>query len=233
MTSSVSTKGPVSLVRLVLFIAAIGVGVFLAGAVALTTLRMARNEVAAEIYRDRLAGLSSEYESLRGQYNEAVARTAVTELLVDGEDLAIRVRTAQGVERTIETPFNPNIEIYVDYVVLNGRLWIRRVFDAQTPPWAGLVIDPPLEKVDWTSQTASVGKAVYRSLSDGRWIVTVTGDGSLGLAKVDPNATVRLAPPPEVRDYAQVEKEVEEATRRVRMADVWREMLDPDPVDRR
>ena len=96
--------------------------------------RYLRADVEAEVYRDRLRALAEEYESLRGTYNEAVRRTAVTELLVHDGRLRVRVRSVAGVLREIETPFDPRQEVYVDYVVMDGRLWIRRVFDAWTPP---------------------------------------------------------------------------------------------------
>ena len=47
---------------------------------------------------------------------------------------------------------------------------------------------------------------VYRSLTPGRWVVTVTGDGSLGLAQGQHPA--QLAPPPPVKDYQQLQSEL-------------------------
>lgn len=148
--------------------------------------------------------LQQNHEQLRQTYNEAVAKTAVTELVVEEGTLCVNIRTAEGVDRSIPTPFNPAREIYVDYVVLDGRLWIRRVFDQDTPPGKGLVIDPQRADVDWNDPKLTYGNAVYRSLTEGRWIVTVTGDGSLGLVKTEKEATP-LSPPPPVRDYPQVE----------------------------
>ncbi len=154
--------------------------------------------------QERHADLQRVHEDLRNTYNEAIAKTAVTELLVEDGTLCVTIRTAEGVDRTIPTPFNPAKEIYVDYVVLDGRLWIRRVFDQDTPPGRGLVIDPTQADVDWSDPRLRHGNAVYRSLSEGRWIVTVTGDGSLGLVKSD-DAIPSLSPPPPVRDYEPLE----------------------------
>ena len=137
-------------------------------------------QVAAEVYRDRLAEISGEYEQLRERYNTAISKTAVTELEVAGGVLTVRVRDAGGVIREIPTELDPSGEIYVDYVVLDGRLWIRRVFDANTPPAEALVIDPELADIEWPTGELAHGKAVYRSLDEGRWMVTVTGNGSLG-----------------------------------------------------
>jgi hypothetical protein len=157
-------------------------------------------QMTADVYRDRLEQLTGDYERLRGTYNEAVRRTAVTELLVKDGQLSVVVRNAEGVLRTIPTNFDPKSEIYVDYVVLDGRLWIRRVFDHKTPPENGLLIDPELKNVDFTKQAVAHGKAVYRTLGEGRWIITVTGDGSLGLAPAG-DEPPRLAPPPVIQEF--------------------------------
>ncbi len=200
-------------------------GLALLGAVAVVGYRLASSQVEVDVYRDRLAGLSGEYESLRSQYNQAVRKTAVTELIVQNARLAVAVRTVEGFDRVIETPYNPAHEIYCDYVLLDGRLWIRRVYDSHTPPRDGLVIDNHLEHVDWNDPRARYGNAVYRSLSEGRWIVTVTGDGSLGLAKVDDDARVELSGPPPVRDYEQVRKQIRDALADIGVADVLKRVF--------
>ena len=182
--------------------------------------RWAFAKVQMDIYRDRLAGLSAEYESLRSMYNQAVRKTAVTELIVKDGRLSLAIRTIEGDNRVIDTPFDPAEEIYCDYVLMEGRLWIRRVYDSHTPPSKGLVIGDNLQQVDWNDPAARYGKAVYRSLSPGRWIVTVTGDGSLGLAKIDAKADVTLSGPPPVRDYGQLEKQINEAMAHVTVGDV-------------
>lgn len=185
-------------------------------------VRLVKKDVAAEVYRERLASMADEYESLRARYNEIVKRTAVTELIVEDGELRVRVRTAEGIEREIETPFDPRGEIYVDYVVVDGRLWIRRVFDSETPPREGVLIDPRLASVDWSEESslsgggAVLGKAVYRKLEEGRWMVTVTGDGSLGLARCDGESAFEMVGgAPEVKEYGEVEGRVEDALRGV------------------
>jgi len=190
--------------------------------------RLARSRVEIEIYRDRLADLSRDYEALRSIYNEAVARSAVTELLVEKGKLSVVIRTIEGVERVIETPFDPSREIYCDYVVADGRIWIRRVYDDHTPPREGLVIDESLRYVDWDDPAARYGKAIYRSLDEGRWIVTVTGGGSLGLAKAPAAAEVVLSPPAPVRDYEEMEKEIGDTVRKVGAVEVLRRVISPD-----
>lgn len=199
-------------------------GVVLVLVIAAVAYRLAVSKVELDIYRDRLQALSNDYETLRSSYNEAVARTAVTELLVKDGRLSLAIRTIRGVDRVIETPFDPSREIYCDYVLLDGRVWIRRVYDAHTPPRDGLVIDSNLENVDWNDPAALYGKAVYRSLDEGRWIVTVTGDGSLGLARVDGEAEVVLSPPPPVRDYEKLEREIDDSLADVKFGDVLKHL---------
>ena len=160
-----------------------------------------RSRVALDVTRGRLATLVQKHEQLRRTYNEAVRRTAVTELLVRDGSLSVTIRTAEGIEEQISTPYDPSYEIYVDYVVVDGRLWIRRVFDEQTPPSEGLLIDPAWAAIDWDAPGVAHGKTVYRQLSEGRWIITVSGDGSLGLALCDDDEATELSPPPAVRPY--------------------------------
>ena len=193
-----------------------------------SSFRLLRAHIAAEVYRERLSELSADYEGLLDLYSEAVRRTAVTELLVTEDSVTVLIRTAQGQLHSIATPFDPGREIYVDYVVLNGRLWIRRLFDDTTAPNQGLLIAPELAAVDWNAEGASHGKATYRSLDPGRWVVDVTGDGSLGLAKRSEDDRVDLAPAPPVRDYEPIEYRVNDAISAIGPAEafevLWRQL---------
>jgi hypothetical protein len=188
--------------------------------------RLVYSRLEVEVYRSRLAELSDDLWELRDQYNQVVMRTAVTELLVEDGTLSVHIRSARGLERSIPTPFDPSAEIYVDYVVIDGRLWIRRVFDNATPPLDGLIIDPELVAIDWDAEGAVAGKAIYRALGDGRWVVTVTGDGSLGIAPLAGGEVANLAPPPPVREYRELEGEIEDALREAAMAELFDELLD-------
>ncbi len=185
----------------------------------------AHSRITTQIYRDRLQALDHDYQQLRRTYNEAVRKTAATELIVQGDQLTVVIRTAEGVLERIPTPFDPTREIYVDYVVADGRLWIRRVFDAQTPPGRGLVIGPLHDAFDWSKQPRAYGKAVYRALTDGRWVITVTGDGSLGLAKIGHDTTVDLIQSPVVRDYERIEKDIGDRIDQISLGEVIRHML--------
>ncbi len=173
------------------------------------TFRLLEASLASEVYRARLAEMRADYEALRDRYNQAVRRTAVTELLVEDDTLTVVIRTAEGELQSLSTPFDPTREIYVDYVVLGGRLWIRRLFDDATAPEQGMLIDPRFIDVDWDSAGETHGKAAYRSLSPGRWVVDVTGDGALGLTHREDDEPIDLAPPPPVRRYEPVEGVVE------------------------
>ncbi len=182
----------------------------------------------ADIYKDRLTELASDYDALRETYNQAVRKTAVTELVVEDGKLCVSIRNAQGVVKQTPTPFDPSGEIYVDYVVLEGRLWVRRVFDAKTPPSQGVVIEPELADVGWDDPALAHGKAVYRRLDEGRWVVTVTGDGSLGLAKASDNLPSELASIPPVRDYEPVDEQARAEVDRIGVGDVMKRLVGVD-----
>jgi len=195
------------------------------GIIALTGLagfagyRFVRADIAAKVYRDRLADMARDYESLRATYNEAVKRTAVTELVVKDKKLSVRVRAGDGTDKEIPTTLDPSGEVYVDFVVLDQRLWIRRVFDDKTPPWKAVVIDPGIKEIDWDDPSAAHGKAVYRRLTEGRWVVSVSGDGALGLAKVDEPPA--LTSKPVIKDYKGAETEAMAEADKIGVGDVW------------
>ena len=198
-------------------------GLLLAGGLTMG-YRSMRHQVAADVYRQRLLELAGQYEHLRGTYNDVVRRTAVTELVVEDGTLSVVVRDAEGVVKEIPTPFDPAGEIYVDFVVVDGRLWIRRVFDGATAPSLGLVIDPALQDVTWDKETSQVGKAVYRALGEGRWVVTVSGNGSLGLERSRSPVELRSAPP--VSDPDEIAAEVDGRVGAIGAGDVWHWLVD-------
>jgi hypothetical protein len=179
----------------------------------------------ADIYRDRLTALADDYGQLRETYNQAVRRTSVTELVVANGKMCVSIRNTEGVVKSIPTPFDPSGEIYVDYVVLDGRLWVRRVFDAKTPPSEGVVIDPNMQEVAWDNEAATHGKAVYRQLGEGRWVVSVTGDGSLGLARATGSDPVDLTATPAIRDYEPVSEQAQAEVDRIGITDVMKRLV--------
>ncbi len=195
-----------------------GAMIALAGLGSVLGYRFLRSQAEAAVYRDRLGALAAEYEGLRATYNEAVRRTAVTELVVREGRLSVRVRTADGAISETPTPYDPRGEVYVDYVVRDGRLWIRRVFDASTPPSRAVVIDPAFGEVAWGE--GEVGKAVYRSLGEGRWVVSVTGGGSLGLVRAGEADEVELSGAPPVREFEPAVHEADAAARAIGLREV-------------
>ncbi len=206
-----------------LSIARLGVSagiVVIGGIGALLGYRGVKSDVEAEIYKERLAEVVAEYEGLRETFNNVVRRTAVTELVVVGGEMTVRVRTAQGVVEEVETRLDPRSEVYVDFAVVDGRALIRRVFDEHTPPSSGVVIDGALEFIDWDTDPDGYGQAVYRSLGEGRWIVTVTGSGALGLKRVGDADEVELVHAPGVRDFGEIERGVDAEVQQVGVVDV-------------
>ncbi len=199
----------------------------LALVVAVTGYRLVRAGLVETVYRDRLETLGTEYESLREHYNTAVRRTAVTELLVTDDTpeapskVTVRVRTSDGTLATIDTPYRAGAELYVDAVVVDGRLWIRRVFDARTPPEQGVVIDPALAGIDWAQSTTTIGKAVYRGITPGRWVVSVSGDGSLTLVRNDDDDDIDLARGPEVIEFGEFKEKLEQDIAKLGAKDIW------------
>ena len=184
-----------------------------------------RAQLTTAVYRDRLTVLGQDYTDLAQQYNQAVNRTAVTELWVKEGAISVTVRTDQGVIETIATPFVPGGEIYVDYVVLEGRLWIRRVFDDKTPPEQGVVVNPKLITIDWDAHDGAHGKAAYRQLTEGRWAVTATGSGALGLARVGEAQAVDLIAPPAIHDYEQVESQADQQANGIGVGEILKHLL--------
>ncbi|MEM6458138.1 MAG: hypothetical protein AAF710_01970 [Planctomycetota bacterium] len=186
--------------------------------------QMLHRGVAADVYHQRLVELSDEHQQLVETYNRAVTRTAATELVVADGTVCVNVRTADGRLETHPVAADPRHPIYVDYVVKDNRLLIRRVFDAKSAPDDAGVIDSALLDIDWSDPAVRHGQAIYRRLTDGRWIVTVSGDGSLALAKVDEDAAVELLPAPEVGTYDPVEA-TQQAIDRITPADVFGRVL--------
>jgi len=189
-----------------------------------------RADLAADVYLDRLQNLAVDYEDLRGTFNEAISRTAVTELVVEEGELSVRVRNAAGVVDELATPYDPSGEIYVDFVVVDGRLLIRRLFDEHTRPADAMLIDAALVDVDWDAPGVQVGKAVYRSLGEGLWVITVTANGSLDLVKSEYSSADSLVTSPPVRDYEAIEEDARTEIDKIGPGDVVRRVFFGKPT---
>jgi hypothetical protein len=174
------------------------------GVAGLLGYQVMRDHVAADVYLERYSDLNQQHNELIEQYNQAVTRTAVTELQVADGKVEVVVRTADDRVERHAVPADPSHPIYVDFVIKNSRLLIRRVFDSKTVPDEAGVIDSQLLDIDWNDPGVRHGQAIYRQLSDGRWIVTVSGDGSLSLTKIDPTDQVELLAAPPVVEFDPV-----------------------------
>lgn len=190
----------------------------------------AKSNVAKDIYRDRLTSLQADFQALAQQYNQAITPRPVTELLVEDGTVCVIVRKGDGELVRVPTTFNAwEDELFVDYALVDGRLLIRRVFDEHTAARSdkAVVIDPELVEVDWTDPAIPFGKAIYRSkMADGRWVISVTGDGSLGLKQVSEDTTITLAVQPEVKKFEPVDERADEAIEKIGVGDVWRHLID-------
>ena len=211
--------------RLFLPFALLGLG--LAG---IAGYQWARATVAQDIYRDRLVLLQEDYRALAQQYNQAVTPRPVTELKVEDGKVCVIVRKGEDETVEIPTPFNAwEDELFVDYALVDGRLLIRRVFDEHTAARSDktVVVDPELVEVDWTNPAIPFGKAIYRSkMSDGRWIISVTGDGSLGLKKIADDAPVLLEEKPPVYEFKPIDEKTREDVEAIGVGDVWKYLMD-------
>lgn len=183
-----------------------------------------RAGIESDIYRQRLETLARDYESLRSTFNEAVRRTAVTELVVREGELSVRIRTAAGVEREIPTAFDPSTEVYVNYIVSGGRLWVRSIYDRASGPRGEMVIDPALGDLEWPED--EYGISIFRPLDEGRWVISVTGGGSLGLTRLElDDEPAALASAPAVRSYEQMQEEIDAQVGTISVRDIWDRIL--------
>lgn len=190
------------------------VGWVLLGGGAVALYGYGRSQVIEEIYREKLQDLVREHQALRDRYDAAVAQTAVTEIRVGPEQVALVLRGIDGVLREVDTDLDPRGEIHVDYVVVDGRLFIRRIYDERTPPNRAQILDPRLAHIDWNGK-ADRGLSVYRgNLSQGRWVVSSSGNGALDLEKVE-GPPPQLSPPPAVRDFKELERQLDDRVARV------------------
>jgi hypothetical protein len=204
----------------------------LVGLCATAIYQHSRGNAVADIYRQRLQDLSGKYQDLRQQYNQVVRQTAVTELVQEKGRLNVVVRTAEGVLQTIPTRLDPKREIHVEYVIQNGRLWIRRAYSLSDPDGHGearadvRLINPLLADLPWATDPDLQGLEVFRGdLSEGRWVVTATGNGALALTKLKPGEPARLSGPPAVGAYPELQREVQSEIDKLSVVEIAQRML--------
>ncbi|MGB0371840.1 MAG: hypothetical protein ACPGN3_10925 [Opitutales bacterium] len=185
-------------------------------------LAWTRDRMTQEIYADRLRALAENHEALRSDYDRLMEETALTQIVVsEGNEVSVRMSLADGQIEEVSIDADPSKEIYVDYVLLDNRLWIRRVFDADTPPSAATLLDWDLKTIDWSQRESSeFGKAVYRSLEPGVWEITMTGNGSLSLGPAQ-DRKLSVQPYPEISDTVLSEEHSPEMSEEVSLSDIW------------
>ncbi len=185
-------------------------------------------KIAAGLYKSRLAELNGKYDQLRSRYNDAVKKTAITELTVKDGKLNVVIRTVEGIIKTVPTPYNPEKEIHVDYLVTKGRLWIRRIHDSSTPPDKALIIDPALGQIEWKDGDKDYGLVIYKVLSEGRWVVSATRNGALAMKKLPADVQVALASPPQIMDLEEIDTQVNNKLDSIGPIDVVKWLLGTD-----
>ena len=188
-----------------------------------------RSNIAADFYRDRLREEVKKHEALRQTFNEVVRKTVVTELVVNDDDsVCVVFIDGNNQEKVVPTKFKKGAVVYVDFMVNDGKLFLRRLFDHKTAPADGLVIDPLAQTVNEDeSEREEFGSAPYARLNQkGRWVVNATQNGALELKKADDSAPrrpiVRDLP---VRDYKEIEKEINTQVDEIGPKDVWQSLI--------
>ena len=87
---------------------------FLTACVLVSGFFWLREEVTSQIYRNKLEAMAAEYADLADHYNHAVRQSAITELEVTTDSVAVLIRTIDGEIKRIPTPYDPRREIFVD-----------------------------------------------------------------------------------------------------------------------
>ena len=175
--------------------------------------RMGQTTAKAKWYRAELAALTEHHQQLRNdhmalakQYNQAITHTAVTEVVVKDGQLSIALMGLTGELDRVDLPFNAREEIFFDFVVVDGRLMPRRVFELNKQP---VQLDEKLAHINW-HDAATKGLAVYRAFPmDGRWKVSISGNGALGLSPVSPGERLELHPAPQLDAFAPADYEAD------------------------
>lgn len=190
--------------------------------------RIARTHVAEDVYRARLieqneqlkqlrdqyVNLRKGYGDMRDNYNSAVKKTAVTELVVyEDSSVCVAFIASDGTEKTVPTPFKMGSEVFCDFIVTDGQTFFRRIYDEHTAPKDAMVIDVQKQAFSFGSDEEWKGQVAYAKLNEpGRWTVTLTQGGALAIAKKpEGTPTTILRQPPPVKDFPTIDKEYPDA----------------------
>jgi len=66
---------------------------------------------------------------------------------------------------------------------------------------------------------------VYRELGQGRWVITVTANGSLDLVSAPEGESFELVSAPPVRDYDEIQEEAAHEIEEIGPGDVFRRVF--------
>ena len=212
--------------RLVLLLALVGMAL-----AALAGYHWAKASVAQRVYRDRLVGLQNDYRELAQQYNQAVTPRPVTELWVEEDKVCVVVRKGDEIVR-VPTDFDVRQnEVYVDYILADQRLLIRRVFEFNkvnaVPPDRVVYIDKQLLEVDWDPEHIPYGTSLsFSKREDGRYLISVTGGGALTFQPADEAAEIKLTSRPAIKQYEPVDEQAHAEVDQIGIGDVWQYLTD-------
>lgn len=208
--------------------------VMFVGVLALALLlgyNFARSTIAADFYRDRFHDELRRNEALRQSFNEVVRKNVVTELVVNEDDsVCVVFVDGNNEEKIVPTPFKKGAVVYVDFMMNDGRLYLRRLFDEKTAPADALVIDPQLQTVKTQPDSELFGNAPYARLNQrGRWVVNATHNGALELKKADDTAPREpIVRNLQVRDYKEIERDVNSKADEIGPQDVLNSLFGND-----
>ena len=189
--------------------------------------------------------VAKRFMKLRDNYNRVLSRTAITELKVQGKKCFVVLRNSEGVIAEVETPVDLSKEVFVDYVVFDNKLFIRRVFDSSTAPDSAhdLFADGAIRSalpggaVNWDVKRFKFGKSIYRRLDEGVWMITVTGGGALAIERkekvphlgfIDPVKGVplqRFAREDFVTRQKEMDRQIERYRKQLSFVDVIRHVI--------
>lgn len=198
----------------------------LLGGVSTAAYFWASERVKSAIYAHQLEQLGAEFSQLQDAYQTLIKETTLTQLEVTDQSIAVLIRGRDGSLQRVHTPFLPQREVYVDYVVSGGRIWIRRIFDSATPPSEAMVLDPVWQSVDWQDPRHRFGQAVYRSLQPGLWEIRVTGNGAMSLAPAQADAANVIAYAPQIESITDWQQSKATERGSIGPREVWQWLAD-------
>lgn len=134
-------------------------------------------------YEQKLKTVITQYNRLLDTFNTVVDKTIITEIKVEDGNVFAIIRNYHRLRKKIPLKVSLKYPVYVDYIIKDNSIILRRVFDAVTPPSKAHNIVSNLD-VNWDDKSFKYGKAIYKKFSTNKnaiYQITVTGNGSLGI----------------------------------------------------